>query len=1046
MAERPVPALPSHATSCLLWLVVMSVACLASPPTRAGASPIPAVVNGSFEEWTKDGPVGWQLNNHPDLAGTWEQSASARTGQRAVLLRPGAKGQCHVYQWHFAVSPQTIFRAGAWVKGEGQGSLQLYTYDAKQVFNGGWPGVEVALGKDYQPVSFCYVPDRPEVAFVALVLVCSGKSGYAIFDDVTTESLSVEELNRASGHVADLAGEVKAGQWSAPAGGSVALSDGPFAAPAAVCRFAPATAPAVAFDAKSWWRQSDGGAVGGLSWAESDGPRFPLHEGVPYEVRFRYRAEDAVSLHFKLRYFDDQGAEVKVGAGECCYHQIGDTRTGSWPWRERSAVAIPPPRARAGRIEVWALPGSGPVGLADVSVRVVAANAHMEGGGPGVPAKDVPAKGARPVPVPKPPTRDAVAVNIPARAQTKVITATGSALEVVLSTGVTLRGAFEGRNFLGLGEVRLGSLLLHAPQAPPWAPLLQGDPVADYDRCELEGGSAGAPGHPDGVTLHLRLVAADGSADELEWRLWPERTRLVDLDAVGFGYSFAATSATRTFHGLTDRTVWGLAGTADGLTVETQQTYALENVFTPTRAGGSVGEGGLRFVHADPFDFQTGPEGSLVTYFERPGFVNKQPAATPWGVRVLDEFRLPWGRRIETGAKVVVFTTGRGPDAWSAARDTAYEIVRAAYGIHRETPLPMVNVSRLQYDVRPESQTELKRVADEWVPEFKTLGFRRIYLGPLWEGIVCGPDRLEIAGKFGGEAALKYLCDAAHGAGLQVIEWLCPAHLWSESSIFKAHPEYELKGPNGRPPTQYCWPTLRGVDLTTPHWDYYLKSVSGIHDRTGLDGLWLDSYCSFTHFIETADPQFPLRQGDALWRLHGALHKLGLVTYVEGCACYGIKSNGLPANMDDPESPVFPDPNTFYDTSPYTGPWYPEAEKAQAKYLGSEDHYYRYLANKSCVFIYYDAVRDVPGALDRIGQANRDYDAVVSYLERRVVLPDDRGIQWNCNGKPKVLFTFQDFELRLPNLSQAIDVTTGRKLSGLHGTLRAEKGHTYLFD
>jgi hypothetical protein len=197
------------------------------------AAPIPAAINGSFEEWTKDGPVGWQLNNHPDLAGAWEQSESARTGQRAVSLRAGAKGQCHVYQWHFAVSPQTIFRATAWVKGEGQGSLQLYTYDAKQVFNGGWPGVQVALGKDYQPVNFCYVPDRPEVAFVALVLVCSGQGAYAFFDDVTTESLSVEELNRASGYVADLAGEVKAGQWSAPAGGSVAPADGPFAAPAA---------------------------------------------------------------------------------------------------------------------------------------------------------------------------------------------------------------------------------------------------------------------------------------------------------------------------------------------------------------------------------------------------------------------------------------------------------------------------------------------------------------------------------------------------------------------------------------------------------------------------------------------------------------------------------------------------------------------------------------------------------------------------------------------------------------------------------------------
>ena len=45
--------------------------------------------------------------------------------------------------------------------------------------------------------------------------------------------------------------------------------------------------------------------------------------------------------------------------------------------------------------------------------------------------------------------------------------------------------------------------------------------------------------------------------------------------------------------------------------------------------------------------------------------------------------------------------------------------------------------------------------------------------------------------------------------------------------------------------------------------DEFVSDVRGLRDRTGLDGLWLDSYCSFTHFIRTADPQFPLRQGEA---------------------------------------------------------------------------------------------------------------------------------------------------------------------------------------
>ena len=51
-------------------------------------------------------------------------------------------------------------------------------------------------------------------------------------------------------------------------------------------------------------------------------------------------------------------------------------------------------------------------------------------------------------------------------------------------------------------------------------------------------------------------------------------------------------------------------------------------------------------------------------------------------------------------------------------------------------------------------------------------------------------------------------------------------------------------------------------------------------------------------------------------------------------------------------------------------------------------------------------------------------------MQRRVLLPDDQGVQWNCEGVPKVLFAFRDFEYRLPGLTAASDATTGRRLDG----------------
>jgi hypothetical protein len=1018
------------------------IALMAALPALAAEPTLQTAVNGGFEQWSAEGPPGWTLNPHPDLSGSWEPSSAAHGGERALRLRPGKQGQGHAFQRFFAVAPATILRTTAWVKGRGRAGLQVYTYDAKQVFNGSAAGVAVPLGDQFREVCLGYTPDRPEVAFVAIVLTVSGEGSEAIFDDLAVDSLSVEELKRTTGSAADLGAEIREGNWTV-SGGSLKASEGPYDASALTLRPLPVDAPRPAFDPSSWWRQSAAGGLPTISFAVGSGPKFAIQGGVPYAVKFCDRLDQGLGVHYKLHYRDAAGRDVRIGEGAWAYHQLGSTRSDTSAWYEHTAMVRPPAGARAAQFEIWVQAASGPVSVAGLSVSVAPAGDAAPAATLVVDTRNTLLRDARAVAQSQPADRPAVKVEIPSTGRTAVVAASKTALEVQLSTGVTLRGAFAGENFLGIGEVRLGNLVLHAADAPPWAPLVQGDPAADYQRCELVAAEPRAPNREDGVTLRLRLVAADGSADEICWWLWPHRARMMDLEGIGFGYAYQAVSAARTLRGVTDRTVWGLAGTASGLAVFTHQTYSSANRFRLGPTGGPAGGGGRRFVHADPLDFQTGPEGSLVTCFDRPCFVDETTGGTACGVRVWDQFHLPWGKTVQTSPKYVLFTPARGENAWSAAREYATGLCRQAYGIRAEAPLPLVNLSTRQYDVTPEAKTELKRIADRDLPELQRLGFKRLYLGPLWEGIVCGPDRVSVAERHGGEAALKYLCEAAHRAQMQVIAWLAPGHLWCNASIFKAHPDWELRGRDGKPPTTYCWPTLRGVDLTTPYADYFVESVRGLRERTGLDGLWLDSYASFTHFIETADPQFPLRQGEALWRIHGRLHELGLVTYVEGNACFGVKSVNFPWN-GDLEHPAFADPATLENCSPYSGPGSGPGTEAKAAYLAEGDHYYRLLANKCCVFVYHDAFCDQPGALERIGRANRDYNAVVASMQRRVVLPGDQGVQWDCDGVPAVLFALSDFDYRLPNLVAASDVTTGRRIDALSGALSAEKQHTYL--
>lgn len=1016
---------------------LVAIAIVLATAVAYGEGVLQAPVNTGFEDWTDQGPVGWTLNDHPDLAGTWSRSDQPRTRKAALTLHAGAKNQCHAYQRWFPANNETFLTVSVWLKGRGNGGLMLYTYDSNRVFNGSWEGKSVKLTDEYQPLAIVYVPDKPEVGHVAVVLRCEGPGAEATFDDLEVKTTPLSDLAGKYGYLPDLAAEAK--QWEAMAGAGIDVAEGPYDKPALMGHPAQVATVAKPYDPATWWQASAGGGAGGPVWREFDSPRFPLLGGFPYRVQFSHRAVSGSQVHFKLRYYDETGAEVKWLQNTWAYHAVGGPRSGSWPWRQVTVTVAPVPQVRQARFEIWYAEGSGPIALADLSIEPVAVMATPSDSLTPSSFQDAPLQDARPVALPAPPTRKPVRFTIPAAARTRIVKATPGELSLELSSGIVMRGLFDGDNFLGIGEVGLGDLVLHAAEAPPWAPL----PAADYERCRLLSAQLGCPGHTDGVTLSLELVPAQGEPDQTAWFVWPEKTRLTDLDGTGFGYSFAVTSSTRAFSAVTDRTVWGLAGTSTGLTVQTAQLYDINNLFPLGGEQTNAGGGNLRFVHADALDFQTGPEGSLITYLERPDFVDKNTFGCPWGVSVTDRFRLFANKEVQTAPKHVLFTPARGFDAFVAAYDYVAGVCRKAYDIQRQTPLPMVNVSRLQYDPKPESKTELQRIAAEWVPEFQKLGFRRIYLGPLWEGIPCGPSRLEIAERFGGEAALKTLCDAAHAHQMQVIEWLCPAHMWWEGDILKQHPEREIKGVNGQPPTGYCWPTLRGMDLTGDQWQYWIDSVRGIRQRTGLDGLWLDSYCSFTHFITTPDPEFPLRQGDALFRLHRELHRLGMVTYVEGNAVYGIKSVGLPCAHDDQGQPVFPAPETSYDTSPYYGPASAQDEVMYAQYLGSGDHYYRYLANKCCPFIYYERMQEVPGALERVAAANRDYNAVVQYMERRLLLPEGHGVLWLYQGKPRVLFAFTAGNVALPGVVTATEVRSGRNIA-CSGRLRLSPATTYL--
>ena len=71
-----------------------------------------------------------------------------------------------------------------------------------------------------------------------------------------------------------------------------------------------------------------------------------------------------------------------------------------------------------------------------------------------------------------------------------------------------------------------------------------------------------------------------------------------------------------------DRATWELGGLSLGNTVIDQQTYEADHVFPIDRTSTYCTRNDQRFVFGEAFDYQTGPEGSLVCLFERPADVH----------------------------------------------------------------------------------------------------------------------------------------------------------------------------------------------------------------------------------------------------------------------------------------------------------------------------------------------------------------------------------------------------------------------------------------
>lgn len=143
------------------------------------------------------------------------------------------------------------------------------------------------------------------------------------------------------------------------------------------------------------------------------------------------------------------------------------------------------------------------------------------------------------------------------------------------------------------------------------------------------------------------------------------------------------------------------------------------------------------------------------------------------------------------------------------------------------------------------------------------------------------------------EGGLKKMIDHVHSIGMKFGLWFEPEMINEDSDIFRAHPEYAIGGPDGRP---RCYGRHQFVmDLTRSEVrDYVVKAVNDIIDNYDIDYVKWDFNRCITELYSSALPadrqsEFAHRYALGLYDICERIVNTHPDIFFEGCASGGAR-------------------------------------------------------------------------------------------------------------------------------------------------------------
>jgi len=260
------------------------------------------------------------------------------------------------------------------------------------------------------------------------------------------------------------------------------------------------------------------------------------------------------------------------------------------------------------------------------------------------------------------------------------------------------------------------------------------------------------------------------------------------------------------------------------------------------------------------------------------------------------------------------------------------------------------------------------------------------------------------------------------------------------SPVWEEHPEFVVPGRDGQRARTYFSPWGWPGYLPGGFAEFTIERLVDARQRTGLDGLWMDSYSSASHLLTTEPFALSVHQADALLPWQAALEAAGFYTYCEGSP----HAIGYPSTSGwrPPEDPSRVRPETYYKFGLYLQQAYVDQVGSVARFLADAEMrwYYRFLANRCCPILDMGHFGQDTASIELIAQANHDFNAVSDLMVTRRLLA--AGVEWSAEAG-RAVFAFEDMRYPVPEGTAVRDVTEGRDLAGRNGKVRLEAYHTY---